>query len=241
MERLQKKIATSGYASRRKAEELIKQGKVTVNGDVVTQMGVLVKDSDVITVEGNAISDKEDRVYYLLYKPEGVITSTKDEKIRQTVVDLIKEQSRIYPIGRLDYDTSGALVLTNDGDFANIMMHPSSNIEKVYRVKIKGLIKVAEITKLENGVVIDGTKTSKAKVKLKSYNKMNNTSILLVTIHEGRNHQVKRMFEMVGFEVVKLKRESISFLTLEGLKPGEYRNLTFKEVKILYNAGKKDI
>ena len=241
MERLQKKIANSGYASRRKAEELIKNGKVTVNGDVITQMGVLVKDSDIITVEGNALSDKEAKVYYLLYKPEGVITSTKDEKNRQTVVDLINDQSRIYPIGRLDYDTSGALLLTNDGEFANMMMHPSSNVEKVYRVKIKGLIKGPEINKLENGVMIDGVMTSKAKVKLKSYNKLNHTSILLVTIHEGRNHQVKRMFEMVGFEVGKLKRESIAFLTLEGLKPGEYRRLAFKEVKVLYSLGKKDI
>lgn len=235
MERLQKKIATSGYASRRKAEELIAAGKVSVNNKLITEMGFLVKDSDVIEVEGNVISDKEEKVYYLLYKPESVITSTKDEKNRKTVIDLIADTKRIYPVGRLDYDTTGVLLLTNDGEFANYMMHPSSNMEKVYRVKVKGLIKVEAINKLKSGVLIDGVKTAKAKVKLKSYNKNNNTSILTITIHEGKNHQIKKMLEAVGFDVIKLKRESISFLTLEGLKPGEYRKILPKEIKILFS------
>ncbi len=238
MERLQKKIASFGYASRRKAEELIKKGEVSVNGEIITEMGHLVKESDIIEVEGNALSSKEDKVYYLLYKPEGVITSTKDEKKRTTVVDLINDNKRIYPVGRLDYDTSGALILTNDGEFANFMMHPKSEIEKVYRVKVKGLIKVEAINKLKSGVIIDGVKTGKAKIKLKSYNTKNETSILLVTIHEGKNHQVKKMFEAVGFKVVKLKRESIGFLDLTGLKPGEYRGLSVKEVRTLYSLKK---
>ena len=239
MERLQKKIATNGYASRRKAEELIRMGKVSVNDILVTEMGFLVKDDDIIEVEGNIITDREEKVYYLLYKPESVITSTKDEKNRKTVVDLISDTKRIYPVGRLDYDTTGVLVLTNDGDFANYMMHPSSNMEKVYRVKVKGLIKAEAINKLKKGILIDGTKTAPAKVKLKSYNKNNNTSILIVTIHEGKNHQIKKMMEAVGVDVIKLKRESISFLTLEGLRPGEYRKILPKEIKILYSLEKK--
>jgi len=236
MERLQKKIATSGYASRRKAEELIKAGKVMVNHELVTEMGVLVKDTDVIQIEDHILdSTKEDHVYYLLYKPEAVIASTNDEKNRKVVTDLINEERRIYPIGRLDYNTTGIILLTNDGEFANFMMHPSNNIDKVYLVKINGLIKAEAINQLKKGVSIDGVKTSPAKVKLKSYNTKNSTSILHITIHEGKNHQIKKMFEAVGYEVVKLKRESIGFLTLEGLKPGEYRTLTIKEVKTLFS------
>jgi 23S rRNA pseudouridine2605 synthase len=236
MERLQKKIATSGYCSRRKAEELIKQGKVKVNGEIINEMGVLVKNSDVILVEENIITnDKEDKVYYLLYKPESVITSTTDEKKRTTVIDLIKEDKRIYPVGRLDYNTTGVLILTNDGEFTNFMLHPSNNIDKMYRVKVEGLIKKDAINELQQGVLIDGFKTSTAKVKLKSYNKNNNTSIINITIHEGKNHQIKKMIEAVGYQVIKLKRESIGFLTLDSLKPGEYRKLNIKEIKKLYS------
>ncbi|MDD4036505.1 MAG: pseudouridine synthase [Bacilli bacterium] len=235
MIRLQKRIADSGYASRRKAEELIKDGKVTVNDKIVTEMGVLVKDSDTIEVEGTTLSGNEEKVYYLMYKPASVITSTEDDKKRKTVIDLIKVDKRVYPVGRLDYDTTGALLLTNDGELANMIMHPSNKIDKIYRVKVKGLIKVEAINKLTQGVIIDGVKSSKAKVKLRSYNKKNNTSILNITIHEGRNHQIKKMLMAVGFDVIKLKRESIGFLDLTGLKPGEYRKLTVKEVKTLYS------
>lgn len=239
MIRLQKRIADSGYTSRRKAEELIKAGKVKVNNQVITEMGVLVKDSDVIEIEGNAIGTNDDKVYYLLYKPASVITSTSDEKKRKTVLDIIQEDKRIYPVGRLDYDTTGALILTNDGELTNKLTHPSNKIDKVYRVKIKGIIDGEAINKLKRGIIIDGVKTSKARVKMKSYNKKNNSSVLNITIHEGKNHQIKKMLEAVGFEVIKLKRESIGFLTLRGLKPGEYRKLTAKEVKILYSM-KKD-
>lgn len=235
MIRLQKRIADSGYASRRKAEELIKAGKVTVNDKIVTEMGVLVKDSDTIEVEGTTLAGNEDKVYYLMYKPASVITSTEDDKKRKTVIDLIKLDKRVYPVGRLDYDTTGALLLTNDGELANMIMHPSNKIDKIYRVKVKGLIKVEAINKLKQGVIIDGVKSSKARVKLRSYNKKNNTSILNITIHEGKNHQIKKMLMAVGFDVIKLKRESIGFLDLTGLKPGEYRKLTVKEVKTLYS------
>lgn len=234
MERLQKVIANNGYCSRRKAEQLIEKGKVTVNGEIVTTLGLKVGAKDEILVEGNALN-KEEKEYYLLYKPRGVITSTVDDKKRKTVVDFIPTNNRIYPVGRLDYDTSGILLLTNDGELTNALIHPSNEIDKVYVAKVKGLVPAKDIKLLSSGVIIDGKKTSKAKAKLKKYDKKTNTSIVELTIHEGRNHQVKKMFEALNHEVLKLKRERIGFLTLSGLKSGEYRKLTPKEVKILYN------
>jgi 23S rRNA pseudouridine2605 synthase len=237
MERLQKVIAASGVASRRKAEELILAKKVMVNGEVVSELGVKVSDKDEVIVNGVKIN-REEKVYYLLNKPRGVITSTSDERGRSTVISLISEDKRIYPVGRLDYDTTGALILTNDGDFANMMMHPSNNIDKVYIAKIKGVLLPSEIMMLKNGVVLDGVKTSKAKVKVKKIDKDTNTSIVEITIHEGKNHQVKRMFEAVDKEVLKLKRERIAFLDLRGLNSGEYRKLSHKEVSKLYVLAK---
>ncbi len=237
MERLQKVIAASGVASRRKAEELILAKKVMVNGEVVSELGVKVSDKDEVVVNGVKIN-REEKVYYLLNKPRGVITSTNDEKGRNTVVSLINDEKRIYPVGRLDYDTTGALILTNDGEFANMMMHPSNNIDKVYVAKIKGILLPSEIMSLKNGVLLDGVKTSKAKVKVKKIDKESNTSIVEITIHEGKNHQVKRMFEAVDKEVLKLKRERIAFLDLRGLNSGEYRKLSHKEVSKLYVLAK---
>ena len=233
MERLQKVIASCGVASRRKAEELILAKKVTVNGRVVSELGVKVSDKDIIEVNGERLN-REEKVYYLLNKPRGVITSTTDDKGRTTVVSLINEDKRIYPVGRLDYDTTGALILTNDGEFANMMMHPSNNIDKVYVAKIKGILLPSEIMQLKKGIVLDGVKTSNAKVKVKKIDKENNTSIVELIIHEGKNHQVKRMFESVGKDVIKLKRERIAFLDLRGLNSGEYRKLSHKEVSQLY-------
>lgn len=239
MERLQKVIANSGYTSRRKAEELITKGKVTVNGELVTTLGHKVGENAKIEVDGERIN-KEDKVYYLLNKPRGVITSTSDDKKRKTVIDLIRTDKRVYPVGRLDYDTTGVLLLTNDGDFANMLMHPRSEIEKVYIAKVEGLVKGEHIRKLEKGILIDGIKTAPAKAKLRKQDKINNKSLVELIIHEGRNHQVKRMFEELGFEVLKLKRERIAFLDLLGLKSGEYRVLNPKEVKKLYvEANKK--
>ena len=233
MERLQKVIANSGYTSRRKAEELILNGKVSVNGKKVYELGVKVSDKDEIKVDGNIIS-REEKEYYLLNKPRGVITSTSDDKNRKTVVDLINTKKRIYPVGRLDYDTTGALILTNDGEFANMIMHPSKKIDKVYVAKVKGIVSYQDIKKLANGVYIDGVKTSKGKAKVIKYNKEKQTTVVELTIHEGKNHQVKKMFESLSYEVIKLKREKISFLDLKGLSVGEYRTLTPKEVKKLY-------
>lgn len=238
MERLQKVIANSGYTSRRKAEELITKGLVKVNGVTIYELGVKVNPNDLIEIDGYILKN-ENKVYYLLNKPRGIITSTSDDKGRKTVVDLINTNVRIYPVGRLDYDTTGAIILTNDGELANLIMHPKSKIDKVYIAKINGLIGKNQLQKLERGVFIDGKKTSKSKARIKSYDKKTDTSIVELTIHEGRNHQVKKMFESLGYEVLKLKRERISFLDIDNLKSGEYRILNPKEVKKLYNETTK--
>lgn len=240
MERIQKVIANSGYCSRRKAEELILQGKVSVNEEVVTEMGLKVSGNDRIMINGKVLS-KEDKEYILLNKPRGVITSTSDDKNRKTVMDLIETDKRLYPVGRLDYDTTGILLLTNDGELTNLLIHPRNNIDKLYVAKVKGILTPDDLRKLASGVIIDGKKTSKAKVKLTKLDKRSNDCIIELTIHEGKNHQVKKMFEAIGYEVLKLKREKISFLDLAGLKSGEYRYLSTKEVKKLYSEATKNL
>ena len=234
MERLQKVIAEAGIASRRKAEELIKQGQVKVNGNVVTELGTKVNSNDKVEVNDRVI-EKENKEYYLLNKPRGVITSTSDDKNRRVVTELIDSNSRIYPVGRLDYDTTGALLLTNDGVFANIIMHPSTNMEKVYLAKLEGIIKGEQIITLKNGVKLDGKVVKASRVKLKKVDNTTNKSLVEITIHEGLNHQVKRMFESVGFHVEKLTRERIGIFDVKNLKSGEYRRLTPKEVQIIYS------
>ena len=234
MERLQKVIANAGYCSRRKAEEEIKKGHVTVNGKIVVELGTKVDSTDVVEINGTVIRKEEKKEYILFYKPREVITTVHDDKGRTTVLDYIDTTARIYPVGRLDYDTTGLLLLTNDGELANLLMHPKTEIEKVYVAKVKGILSAPEINKLKNGVVIDGRKTSRAKVKVRKIDKKAGTSIVEITIHEGRNHQVKKMFEHVGHEVLKLKRERFAFLDLKGLHSGEYRYLSIKEVKKLY-------
>ena len=238
MERLQKVIAEAGIASRRKAEELIVSGKVKVNNKVVTKLGTKVNPSDQIEVD-NKIIEKENKEYYLLNKPRGVITSTSDDKNRKTVTELIETNCRIYPVGRLDYDTTGALLLTNDGDFANIVMHPSNNMEKVYLAKLEGVIKGEQINKLKNGVTLDGKVIKASRVKLKKVDNNTNKSLVEITIHEGLNHQVKRMFESVGFIVDKLTRKKIGFFDVTDLKSGEYRRLTPKEIQKVYSYKEK--
>ena len=233
MERIQKILANSGVASRRKSEELIKEGRVKVDGKVVTELGTKVSKKSIIEVDNVKISSEE-KEYYLLNKPRGVVTTTSDEHGRKTVVSLIETDKRIYPVGRLDYDTTGALILTNDGEFANNITHPKNQIDKAYVAKINGILTIADIMALKKGVMLDDIKTSPAKVKIKKVDNKNKVSIVEITIHEGKNHQVKRMFEKLGYEVLKLKRERIAFLTLKGLSSGDYRSLTPKEVNQLY-------
>lgn len=237
MERLQKIIALSGYASRRKAEDLIKAGKVMVNGKVVRELGTKANFSDDILIDGKKI-EREEKEYYIFNKPRGVITSTSDDKGRKVVTDYFETNKRLYPVGRLDYDTTGLLILTNDGELANLIMHPRNGIEKQYIAKLEGIIKGEEINKLKNGIVLDGTKCIPKRVKLREFDKKTNTSIVEIVICEGKNHEVKRLFESVSFNVLKLKRERIGFLTLGKLKSGEYRKLNPKEVKQLYGLVK---
>lgn len=237
MERLQKIIALSGYASRRKAEDLIKAGKVMVNGKVVRELGTKANFSDDILIDGKKI-EREEKEYYIFNKPKGVITSTSDDKGRKVVTDYFETNKRLYPVGRLDYDTTGLLILTNDGELANLIMHPRNEIEKQYIAKLEGIIKGEEINKLKNGIVLDGTKCIPKRVKLREFDKKTNTSIVEIVICEGKNHEVKRLFESVSFNVLKLKRERIGFLTLGKLKSGEYRKLNPKEVKQLYGLVK---
>ena len=232
MERLQKIIANCGYCSRRKAEELIVSGKVTVNGKVVTDLGIKASSDDIILVNGHTLK-KPTLEYVLLYKPRGVVTTTSDEKGRKTVLDIVESKNRLYPVGRLDYDTSGLLLLTNDGELTNSLIHPSKKIEKEYVAKIDSVVTKDNINNLLKGVVIDGTITKADRVKIKKIDKRKGVSIVLITIHSGKYHQVKRMFEAIGYSVVGLKREKFAFLTLDGLTSGEYRHLNIKEVKKL--------
>jgi 23S rRNA pseudouridine2605 synthase len=233
MERLQKVIAHAGVASRRKAEEMILEGKVKVNGKVVKELGVKVSSSDTVEVGGVPL-EKEQPVYFLFYKPRGIISSVTDDKGRKTVTDYFPEiKERIYPVGRLDYDTSGILLLTNDGEFANLLMHPRNEIEKEYIAKVKGIPLRENLKVLEKGIVLEDGKTAPARTKVISVDKKKGTSIVQLTIHEGKNRQVRRMFEAIGNPVVKLRRERYGFLDLRGLQAGDARELTAHEVKQL--------
>ncbi len=234
MERLQKVIAHAGVASRRKAEELITQGRVTVNGKAIKELGTKVGPNDKIEVNGVPL-EREEPVYFMLYKPRGVISAAKDDKDRKTVVDFFPHvEERIYPIGRLDYDTSGLILLTNDGEFANLLTHPKYEIDKVYVAKIKGIPPREKIRQLQRGIMLEDGKTSPARAKVLSIDKGKQTAIVELSIHEGKNRQVRRMFEAIGHPVLKLKRERYANLDLRGLNAGEARELTAHEVKQLY-------
>ncbi|MBE6148338.1 MAG: rRNA pseudouridine synthase [Firmicutes bacterium] len=235
MERLQKVIANSGYCSRRKAEELILQNKVSVNGQIVNELGTKVNGTDTIEINGQMLNTNHDKVYYLLNKPRGVISSVSDEKGRKTVVDLIETDKRIYPVGRLDYDTTGLLILTNDGDLANKLMHPSNKIPKTYLAKLAGIIDKDAIEKLKKGVVVEGRKVKIVDFKIKKKDLKKEVTYISITIIEGRNHIVKNLFKELGYLVDKLTRTNYDFLELGTLASGEYRELSVKEVKKLYS------
>jgi len=234
MERLQKVMAHAGVASRRKSEDIIAQGRVRVNGETVTEMGFKVDpEVDVIEVDGELIS-KEKRVYLLLNKPEGYITTVSDPEDRPTVMDLIPDlKQRVYPAGRLDFDSSGLLILTNDGELTYKLTHPKKEVDKTYWVRAKGKIESEDFNKFEEGMIIDGQKTSPAVIKNVNY--QDDITEFEIIIHEGRNRQIRRMCKIAGFPVKKLKRIGFAFLTLQGLNEGEYRYLSDEEVQKLKN------
>lgn len=241
MERLQKIMAHAGIASRRASEKLIKEGRVKVNGKVVTEMGLNVSKDDTIEVDSIPIT-KEEKLYFLLNKPRGVISSADDPKGRKTVVDFFSHiEQRIYPVGRLDYDTTGVLLLTNDGELTNQLTHPKYGIEKTYVAKVEGLIDKKAISRLEKGLNIDGYVTRPAKARIIDIDPRKNISMVELTIHEGKNHQVKKMLKTVGFPVEKLNRDKYGFLTTEGLQSGEWRQLKTYEVNKLKDLVKDNV
>ncbi len=240
MVRLQKVIAESGITSRRKAEEMIAKGLVKVDGVVIQEMGFQVKKGAKILVNGKPIQ-RENKVYYILNKPKKYICSNADEHDRPIVTDLIECEERIFPVGRLDYDTTGLLILTNDGDFANEMTHPRFHIPKVYEADIKGILTTEHIKALEKGIELDGKMTLPSKIKITNKDFFKKQTTLDIRISEGRNHQVKNMFEHFGYEVTRLNRKQLGSLTIKDLAVGQSRKLKPYEVvtlRELANQGK---
>lgn len=237
-ERLQKIIAQAGIASRRAAETLILEGRVTVNGEIA---GLGMKADplrDHVKVDGKLITRREPKVYYLFYKPRGVVTSLSDPEGRPTVKDYFAAvRLRVFPVGRLDYDSEGLLFMTNDGEFSNLLAHPSHQVDKVYVAKVRGIIDDDSLQRLRTGVRLEDGMTAPAKVK--RIRTAENNCWVQITIHEGRNRQVRRMFEQVGHPVTRLKRVALHGLTIGGLKPGQYRQLQPEEVAAIRGQQKE--
>lgn len=231
--RLQKYMADCGIASRRASEQLILEGRVQINGITVTELGVKVQEGDKVTFDGSLIKPVSKRVYIMLYKPDKVMSTVSDPEGRTTVLDLVDEKVRLYPVGRLDYHTEGLILLVNDGDVAYHLTHPKFEIEKEYLVTIQGEISREEILKLQSGVIIDGQKTAPAKVMVTEIT--DHTTSLSVIIHEGRNRQVRKMLEAVNKKVIHLTRFRHGELVLTGLKLGQWRYLTKEEIAYLEN------
>ena len=233
-ERLQKYMARCGVASRRKCEEFILQGMVEVNGNLVNELGAKVNCiEDKVSYKGELIFPEETMVYIALNKPEGIISTVSDDKGRETILDIVKVPERIYPIGRLDYDTSGLILLTNDGNIYNRLIHPSVEVNKVYEGKINGTPNGEEIDKFKNGIDIDGYITAKANFKL--IRSFKDSSEVEITIHEGKNRQIRKMCEAIGHPVISLKRTKIGKIKIANIKVGEWRHLTTEEVEYLKN------
>lgn len=230
MERLQKYLAHAGVASRRTCEELIQQGKVKVNGIVIREMGVKIDpEKDKVEVAGKTVKDEEEKVYLLLNKPKGYVTTLRDPQKRPKVIDLLKDvKVRVYPVGRLDYDTEGLLLLTNDGDITYKLTHPKHEIGKTYLVLVKGVPDQDKLKRFQKGLRLADGLTAPAKVKL--LKKQGGNTLLEIIIYEGRNRQIRRMCETIGHPVLELKRASMGFLQLEGLETGKYRYLTKTEI-----------
>ena len=233
-ERLQKYLANCGVASRRKCEEYIKQGKIKVNGEIVTELGTKINpEEDIIEFENKTIKQNSKNIYILLNKPIGYVTTADDQFGRDTVLDLVKVRERIVPVGRLDMYTSGALILTNDGDFVYKVTHPKHEIEKTYTVTVKGIVQNSEIEQLRQGVKIEEYTTKPAKVKILKTDTEKDISRLEITIHEGKNRQVRKMCEAVGRKVLALHRSKIGNIGVKDLELGKWRYLNSKEVEQL--------
>lgn len=238
-ERLQKYLANNGIAARRKCEEYILEGKVKVNGIVVTELGTKIDpEKDIIEFEGKKVKKVEKHVYILLNKPIGYVTTAKDQFDRPTVLDLVKVKEKVLPVGRLDMYTSGALILSNDGDFINKITHPSFEVEKTYTVTVKGIVNKEDVEKLENGVKIEDYISGKAKVKILKTDEEKNISRVQITIHEGKNREVRKMCEAIGKKVLALHRRRIGNLDVKRIEIGEWRYLTDNEVRELLKFDK---
>ena len=232
--RLQKYLAECGVASRRKCEQYILDGKVKVNGNIVTELGTKVNKNDIVEFQNKKVKIQDEKIYILLNKPIGYVTTVKDQFKRDTVLDLVKINKRIVPVGRLDMYTSGALILTNDGDFVNILTHPKHEIEKTYNVTVAGKVIAEEVELLKKGVEIDNEYITKpAKVKILKIDEEKNISRIQITIHEGKNRQVRKMCEAIGKKVIALHRSKIGNIDVKNLKLGTWRYLTQKEISDL--------
>lgn len=232
--RLQKYLAECGVASRRKCEQYILDGKVKVNGNIVTELGTKVNKNDIVEFQKKKVKIQDEKIYILLNKPIGYVTTVKDQFKRDTVLDLVKINKRIVPVGRLDMYTSGALILTNDGDFVNVLTHPKHEIKKTYNVTVAGKVMAEEVELLKKGVEIDNEYITKpAKVKILKIDEEKNISRIQITIHEGKNRQVRKMCEAIGKKVIALHRSKIGNIDVKNLKLGTWRYLTQKEISDL--------
>lgn len=235
--RLQKYMAHSGVASRRKSEEIIAAGRVTVNNKIAKDPAYKVKETDLVKVDGRLINLKEEYTYFILNKPKNIITTADDEKGRLNVIELVNTDIRLYPVGRLDKDSTGLLILTNDGELTNLLTHPRYRINKTYLVRVEGIPREEELEVLRKGIMMDGSRNNRCKIDFLTSD--NKSAVLEVTINEGKNRQVRRMFEYIGYNVLELKRISIGDIRLRKLKEGKSRPFNKEELRYIRNLKRK--